>query len=60
MWLLDQLPLDSRVGILAGAPLGSLALDPATAKSQLKIIETRGACRSTRAHPHCARSSARQ
>ncbi|MCA9181587.1 MAG: BatA and WFA domain-containing protein, partial [Planctomycetales bacterium] len=43
MWILDQLPLDSRVGILAGAPLGSLALDPSTAKSQLKIIETRGA-----------------
>ncbi|MEZ6082265.1 MAG: BatA domain-containing protein, partial [Pirellulaceae bacterium] len=43
VWILDQLPLDSRVGILAGAPLGSLALDPATAKSQLKIIETRGA-----------------
>ena len=43
VWILDQLPMDSRVGILAGAPLGSLALDPATAKSQLKIIETRGA-----------------
>ncbi len=43
LWILDQLPMDSRVGILAGAPLGSLALDPATAKSQLKIIETRGA-----------------
>lgn len=42
-WILDQLPIDSRVGILSGAPVGSLALDPATAKSQLKIIETRGA-----------------
>lgn len=42
-WILDQLPIDSRVGILSGAPVGTLALDPATAKSQLKIIETRGA-----------------
>ncbi len=43
LWILDQLPLDSRVGILAGAPVGSLALDPSTAKSQLKIVECRDA-----------------
>ncbi len=43
VWILDQLPLDSRVGVLAGAPVGSLSLDPATAKSQVKLIEQRGA-----------------
>ncbi|MCA9133664.1 MAG: VWA domain-containing protein, partial [Planctomycetales bacterium] len=42
-WILEQLPQESRVGILADAPLGSLALDPSTAESQLKIITTRGA-----------------
>ena len=43
VWILDKLPLDSRVGVLAGAPVGSLSLDPATAKSQVKLIEQRGA-----------------
>jgi hypothetical protein len=42
-WILEQLPLDSRVGVLSGAPVGSLALDPVTAKSQIKITEERGA-----------------
>ncbi|MEZ6136761.1 MAG: BatA domain-containing protein [Pirellulaceae bacterium] len=40
-WILDQLPLDSRVGVLSGAPVGALALDPNTAKSQVKIVEVR-------------------
>lgn len=43
MWILEQLPMDSNVAILADAPVGVLALDPSTAKSQLKIIEARGA-----------------
>lgn len=43
IWILDKLPLDSRVGVLAGVPVGSLSLDPATAKSQIKQIEQRGA-----------------
>ena len=43
IWILDKLPLDSRVGVLAGVPVGSLSLDPATAKSQVKQIEQRGA-----------------
>lgn len=42
-WILDKLPHDSRVGILTGAPVGSLSLDPATAKTQVKIIEQSGA-----------------
>ncbi len=42
-WVLDKLPLDSRVGVLTGAPVSSLALDPATAKSQVKLLEQRGA-----------------
>lgn len=42
-WVLDKLPLESRVGILAGAPVGSLSLDPATAKAQVELIEQRGA-----------------
>ncbi len=42
-WILEQLPVDSRVAILTDAPVGALALDPSTAKSQLKIIEARGA-----------------
>jgi hypothetical protein len=41
-WILDQLPIDSRVGVLSGVPVGSLALDPSTAKSQVKNIEIRG------------------
>ena len=43
VWILDKLPLDSRVGVLAGAPVASLSLDPSTAKSQVKLIEQRGA-----------------
>jgi Aerotolerance regulator N-terminal len=42
LWILDKLPIDSRVGLLGGAPIGSLALDPATAKSQVKLLELRG------------------
>ncbi len=42
-WVLDKLPIDSRVGVLTGAPVGSLSLDPATAKAQVKLIEQRGA-----------------
>ncbi len=41
-WILDQLPIDSHVAILTDVPVGTLALDPSTAKSQLKIIEARG------------------
>lgn len=41
-WILDQLPVDSRVGVLTSAPIGSLALDPSTAKSQVKLIEPQG------------------
>lgn len=43
LWILEQLPLDSNVAILTDAPVGVLALDPSTAKSQLKIVEARGA-----------------
>lgn len=42
LWVLDQLPIDSRVGILSGAPIGSLSLDPSTAKTQVKLMQTRG------------------
>ncbi|MCA9127286.1 MAG: BatA domain-containing protein [Planctomycetales bacterium] len=41
LWILDELPLDSRVAVLNGAPIGSLSLDPTTAKAQIKIIEPR-------------------
>lgn len=43
LWILEQLPIDSQVGVLTGAPLGALTLDPATAKTQVKMIELRGA-----------------
>ena len=43
LWILEQLPVDSRVGVLTGVPIGSLALDPASAKTQVKVIEARGA-----------------
>lgn len=43
LWILDQLPLESGVGVLTGAPVGSLALDPATAETQVKLVELRGA-----------------
>lgn len=42
-WILDQLPVESRVGVLSGVPIGSLALDPASAEAQIKLIEPRGA-----------------
>ncbi len=43
LWVLEQLPVDSQVGVLTGVPVGSLALDPASAKTQVKVIEARGA-----------------
>ena len=42
-WILSQLPLDSRVGILTSAPLGSLSLDPATAKGQISVLQPQSA-----------------
>lgn len=41
-WILDQLPSESRVGLLGGAPVSTLALDPATAGTQVQLIEPRG------------------
>ncbi|RMF37310.1 MAG: VWA domain-containing protein [Planctomycetota bacterium] len=41
-WILDQLPVDSRVGVFSGAPVRSLALDPAAAKSQVQRAELSG------------------
>ena len=38
-WILGKLPLDSRVGILTGAPIGALSLDPSTAKGQVDILQ---------------------
>ncbi len=38
-WILGKLPMDSRVGILTGAPVGALTLDPATAKGQVDILQ---------------------
>ncbi len=38
-WILGKLPLDSRVGVLTGAPIGALSLDPATAKGQVDILQ---------------------
>lgn len=43
LWILGELPRESRVGVLTDAPVASLALDPATAEAQVKLIETRGA-----------------
>lgn len=42
-WILSQLPLDSRVGILTGAPIGALSLDPATAKGQIHVLQPQAA-----------------
>lgn len=42
-WILDQLPLESKVGVLSGVPMRSLSLDPSTAKTQVNLIEPRGA-----------------
>lgn len=42
-WVLDKLPRESKVGVLLGAPVSSLVLDPTTAKTQVKLLETRGA-----------------
>lgn len=41
-WVLEQLPSDSRVGLLSGSPIGTLALDPASAKTQVQLVEMRG------------------
>ncbi len=38
-WILGQLPIDSRVGVLTNAPLGALSLDPATAKAQVQNLQ---------------------
>lgn len=38
-WILGKLPLDSRVGVLTGAPIGALSLDPSTAKGQIDILQ---------------------
>jgi hypothetical protein len=38
-WVLGKLPIDSRVGVLTGAPISALALDPATAKGQVDILQ---------------------
>jgi len=38
-WILAKLPLDSRVGLLTNAPLGALALDPSTARSQVDLLQ---------------------
>jgi hypothetical protein len=38
-WILSKLPIDSRVGVLTGAPIGALSLDPATAKGQVDILQ---------------------
>lgn len=38
-WILGKLPLDSRVGVLTNAPLGSLSLDPSSAKGQVDILQ---------------------
>lgn len=42
-WILSQLPLDSRVGILTNSPLGSLSLDPTTAKGQIQVLQPQSA-----------------
>ncbi len=42
-WLLGELPPDSRIGILSGAPVGALSLDPAAASAQVDLIRTKGA-----------------
>ncbi len=41
-WVLSKLPVDSRVGLLGAAPVGSLSLDPATATTQVRLLEPRG------------------
>ncbi len=41
-WILEQMPVDSRVGVLSGTPVGSLALDPISAKTQVGLIESQG------------------
>lgn len=42
-WILGKLPLDSRVGVLTSAPLGSLSLDPTTAKGQIDVLQPQAA-----------------
>ncbi len=43
LWLLEKLPKESQVAILGGAPVGSLSLDPSSAKSQVELLESKGA-----------------
>ncbi|GAB5402896.1 MAG: BatA domain-containing protein [Aureliella sp.] len=42
-WLLGELPPDSRVGLLSGAPVGALSLDPAAAAGGVDLIKAKGA-----------------
>lgn len=42
-WILSKLPLDSRVGVLTSSPLGSLSLDPSTAKGQIDVLQPQAA-----------------
>ncbi|MCA9190367.1 MAG: BatA domain-containing protein [Planctomycetales bacterium] len=43
-WILEQLPIESQVGIISGVPINALSLDPASAKKQLKLTQA-GAAR---------------
>ncbi len=42
VWILDQLPVESRVGIFVGMPVSGLSLDPATAKTQVQATIAKG------------------
>ncbi len=42
VWILDQLPIESRVGIFAGYPANGLSMDPASAKTQIQATLARG------------------
>ena len=39
-WLLDRVPSDSHVGVVAGAPLSSLAQSPKLASNQVQLIQS--------------------
>lgn len=41
-WLLGELPPESRVGILAGAPVAALSLDPAAAMTTVDLVDAGG------------------
>ncbi|HBE67940.1 MAG TPA: hypothetical protein DDW52_07305 [Planctomycetaceae bacterium] len=41
-WLLGELPPESRVGILAGAPVAALSLDPAAAMTTVDLVDASG------------------